>query len=409
MDPISPAQLDCVLQSGQLHDSGSGKTFVPSGFQALRVSVTDCASTGPNICHGSAEKHSQKTSASVCMSYRLEQPHGGSVATLAGLQAKAIHLKSPQEPLRSSSMATPTDLHSLALEWLVQAADARHPSGAATAAAGEVYRSGIAIPGSNKSFPTSVMAALQGVVASALPGLSGRVQGCTRASAPCGRGQASAAAASATMWGVLHTLAVEIPSMSFRATEISPVSAGVKKVDASVTMNLEAGPGLPGAGHPMTSRSASCSSVPMLRPRPGVPALANGPYGLLPKSRGSLSAGLTRCSLADEPTWSNVPKGKCWVDVRAVGINFRDVLNVLGMYPGDPGPPGKLSYHSQQLWQTRSAIASADGTPAHSTASAVRLRHFSVNLFAFQVGTLRASWSVKGRDLPGLAAIRCLG
>ena len=28
------------------------------------------------------------------------------------------------------------------------------------------------------------------------------------------------------------------------------------------------------------------------------------------------------------------------VSVRAVGLNFRDVLNVLGMYPGDPGDPG---------------------------------------------------------------------
>ena len=26
--------------------------------------------------------------------------------------------------------------------------------------------------------------------------------------------------------------------------------------------------------------------------------------------------------------------------VHAVGLNFRDVLNVLGEYPGDPGPPG---------------------------------------------------------------------
>ncbi len=26
--------------------------------------------------------------------------------------------------------------------------------------------------------------------------------------------------------------------------------------------------------------------------------------------------------------------------VKAVGLNFRDVLNVLGMYPGDPGAPG---------------------------------------------------------------------
>ena len=26
--------------------------------------------------------------------------------------------------------------------------------------------------------------------------------------------------------------------------------------------------------------------------------------------------------------------------MRAIGLNFRDVLNILGMYPGDPGPPG---------------------------------------------------------------------
>ena len=28
------------------------------------------------------------------------------------------------------------------------------------------------------------------------------------------------------------------------------------------------------------------------------------------------------------------------VSVMAVGLNFRDVLNILGMYPGDPGDPG---------------------------------------------------------------------
>ena len=28
------------------------------------------------------------------------------------------------------------------------------------------------------------------------------------------------------------------------------------------------------------------------------------------------------------------------VSVRAVGLNFRDVLNILGMYPGEPGDPG---------------------------------------------------------------------
>ena len=28
------------------------------------------------------------------------------------------------------------------------------------------------------------------------------------------------------------------------------------------------------------------------------------------------------------------------ISVKAVGLNFRDVLNVLGLYPGDPGDPG---------------------------------------------------------------------
>src|SRR5690606_3823707 len=32
--------------------------------------------------------------------------------------------------------------------------------------------------------------------------------------------------------------------------------------------------------------------------------------------------------------------GTVEVRVRATGLNFRDVLNVLGTYPGDPGPPG---------------------------------------------------------------------
>ena len=32
--------------------------------------------------------------------------------------------------------------------------------------------------------------------------------------------------------------------------------------------------------------------------------------------------------------------GEIEVEIAATGLNFRDVLNVLGMYPGDPGPLG---------------------------------------------------------------------
>ena len=37
--------------------------------------------------------------------------------------------------------------------------------------------------------------------------------------------------------------------------------------------------------------------------------------------------------VVDEPPMINVR-------VESIGLNFRDVLNVLDMYPGDPGLPG---------------------------------------------------------------------
>lgn len=59
------------------------------------------------------------------------------------------------------------------------------------------------------------------------------------------------------------------------------------------------------------------------------------PYQLVPFPRGSLS------SLVAQPLTNLVPKlGQVLLQVLAVGVNFRDVLNVLGMYPGDPGNPG---------------------------------------------------------------------
>lgn len=58
------------------------------------------------------------------------------------------------------------------------------------------------------------------------------------------------------------------------------------------------------------------------------------PFQLLPKPRGALQ------NLAPEPLQLDLAAQEVLVEVHAVGINFRDVLNVLGMYPGDPGPPG---------------------------------------------------------------------
>lgn len=66
--------------------------------------------------------------------------------------------------------------------------------------------------------------------------------------------------------------------------------------------------------------------------------ICHGPIQLYMKSRGALSnlqlkplSQASRC----------VPTGnQCELRVRAIGLNFRDVLNVMGLYPGDPGLPG---------------------------------------------------------------------
>ncbi|MCV7153401.1 type I polyketide synthase [Mycolicibacterium pyrenivorans] len=60
-----------------------------------------------------------------------------------------------------------------------------------------------------------------------------------------------------------------------------------------------------------------------------------GDYVLAPTERGAIDN--LRLTEVDVP-----PPGEGYVQVRveAAGLNFRDVLNVLGLYPGDPGPIG---------------------------------------------------------------------
>ena len=64
----------------------------------------------------------------------------------------------------------------------------------------------------------------------------------------------------------------------------------------------------------------------------------NGPMGpvtIMPSPRGSLG------NLKAVPVEIKfLEPNAILLNVIAVGLNFRDVLNVLGMYPGDPGPPG---------------------------------------------------------------------
>jgi len=78
--------------------------------------------------------------------------------------------------------------------------------------------------------------------------------------------------------------------------------------------------------------------VPRLaRVRPGLSVPAGESWRLGFTGRGSLG----NLVLAPEPeTCRSLGAGEVRVGMRAAGVNFRDVLNVLGMYPGDAGLMG---------------------------------------------------------------------
>ena len=89
-----------------------------------------------------------------------------------------------------------------------------------------------------------------------------------------------------------------------------------------------------------TEMALLCSTGRLRVPRLAlVPQVQSGPFRLLLQGRGAIS-NLVRGPLPDKLDAPVDEQFAAQLRVRAVGLNFRDVLNVLGEYPGDPGPPG---------------------------------------------------------------------
>ncbi|WP_437608159.1 SDR family NAD(P)-dependent oxidoreductase [Sorangium sp. So ce834] len=141
----------------------------------------------------------------------------------------------------------------------------------------------------------------------------------------------------APVWGLVRAAQVENPD---RALILVDVDAD----DASL-------PALPALVAAAVARAADASE-PQLALREGrrlVPRLGRlrGDDALVPPSAGAyrlhVAAKGTIESLALVPyeeATRPLAEGQIRVAVRAAGLNFRDALDALGMYPGDPGPLG---------------------------------------------------------------------
>ena len=150
----------------------------------------------------------------------------------------------------------------------------------------------------------------------------------TRAAQPVGGAAADPVAA--TLWGFGRSAANELPGLRCTLIDIdathTPHSDEVAGLAAEILAdNFETQIALRGQQRFVARlQHLHAPAHPGARPlRLTVPA------------RGKLEA------LTWEPLERTPPlAGEVEVAVRVTGLNFRDVLNVLGMYPGDPGAPG---------------------------------------------------------------------
>ncbi|BCL17252.1 type I polyketide synthase [Micromonospora sagamiensis] len=131
----------------------------------------------------------------------------------------------------------------------------------------------------------------------------------------------------ATAWGLVRSAQSEHPDrFVLLDTDGTPDAATVAAVLATGEPQVAWRDGTPYA--PRLARRADAAT---LTP-PAVPA-----WRLDVPTRGSLEhLTLVPTDAADAP----LGPWEVRVRVRAAGLNFRDVLNALGLYPGDPGPPG---------------------------------------------------------------------
>ncbi|MEZ4431011.1 MAG: SDR family NAD(P)-dependent oxidoreductase [bacterium] len=139
----------------------------------------------------------------------------------------------------------------------------------------------------------------------------------------------------AALWGLASAAAAERPELGPALVDLDPL--GPSESAAAVVGEL-----LGADREPAVALRREGRSVPRLTVDPGPPPSPpglpeRGPWHLDVGERGSLEGLRFVTETAPAPALTG---HLVEVEVEASGLNFRDVLNALGLYPGDPGPLG---------------------------------------------------------------------
>ncbi len=156
----------------------------------------------------------------------------------------------------------------------------------------------------------------------------------TRGAQAAGTDRAVRAPAQAPLWGLGRTAMLEHPELRCVCVDLDPAAdaeqGAAQLLDAIHASDDEDQVALRD-GTRYAARLAPMSASKAAE-HEGLPP---GPYTLGITERGVLD------NLVVRPLERRAPgSGEVEIAVRVSGLNFRDVLNALGMYPGDPGPIG---------------------------------------------------------------------
>ena len=171
----------------------------------------------------------------------------------------------------------------------------------------------------------------------------------TRGAQAVGGAPVPVAVTQAPVWGLSSVIALEHPELRCRRVDLDP-TGGAEEVEA-----LAAELGTLDAEDQVAFRSRErlvrrLVRAGAARPAEARPTVPDEPFQLEIPTRGVLD------NLVLRPG-SRRPPGRDEVELRvaATGLNFRDVLNTLGLYPGEAGPLGSSVSGRSSPGATRSA------------------------------------------------------
>ncbi len=334
---MDPAPFDCFLQLGQVFNSGdSREVYVPAGLGALR-----CAPAASDFARKPEAWAAVIPLGAAISDFYLTSGTSDVLCVISELEAKSMGMgmgmgKAPASSAAASAANAGVLQPATCLyETIWSANNLIESTDAAFLPDGETLWQ---LPQGTAIDPAAATAgaisAAQRVLLSGQEGSAIQLQSIGYPGAfchPCGNGSSLMGSA---LGGLIRTLNRECPQMAWSLAAADPMAPSSATLPASRLLNL--------------SRSADASDLfgsaakggarftPGLHSSAAQDALA--PYHLMPMPRGSLTSLVPLPVPVDAPLKD--PHDQVILNVRSVGLNFRDVLNVLGMYPGDPGPPG---------------------------------------------------------------------